>query len=93
MLTPCRSAASPHRIKIALEIDRDLPIEQRIVAVGDLCRLHDTRIVDEHIDPAERDAASNIPRTAAGALTSALTAAFGFDVAGKRLGGAALTEY
>jgi len=34
MLAPSGSAASPHRIKTAREIDRDLPIEQRIVAVG-----------------------------------------------------------
>src|ERR1700730_5324522 len=73
MLAPSGSAASPHRIKTAREIDRDLRIEQRIVAVGDLCKLHDAALLTStSIPPNGRSAASNITRTAERALTSAL---------------------
>src|SRR6202795_2250976 len=59
MLAPSGSAASPHRIKTALEIDRGLPIEQRIVAVGDLCKLHDAALLTStSIPPNGRSAAS-----------------------------------
>src|ERR1700736_1735879 len=70
MLAPSGSAASPHRIKTALEIDRDLPIEQRIVAVGDLCKLHDAALLTStSIPPNGRSA----PRGAAALAEQLIT--------------------
>ena len=42
------------RIEGALQIDRDVAIEQCVAAVGDGRQAHDAGIVDQHVDAAER---------------------------------------
>ena len=79
-------------LKRALEIDRDLLIEQRIVAVGDFCEFHDAGIVDEHVDAAERgfrgvEHAAHRVGVADIGLGGERPAALAFDLAGQRLGG------
>ena len=80
-----------HRVESALEIDRDLLVEQRVVAVGDRRELHDAGIVDQHIDAAEggfrrvEHAAHRVGIADIG-LRGQRPAALAFDLAGQRLG-------
>jgi hypothetical protein len=41
-------------VECALEVDVDQALESRVVIVGDGREQHDTGIVDEHVDTAER---------------------------------------
>jgi hypothetical protein len=41
-------------IEGALQIDRDMTIEQGVTAVSDGRQVHDAGIVDQHVDAAER---------------------------------------
>ncbi len=49
-----RFAASRSVLMLPFEVDRDLAVDQHVVALGDARQLHDAGIVDQHVDPAER---------------------------------------
>jgi len=81
-----------HGVEAALEIDRDLLVEQRIVAVGDFGKLHDAGVVDQHIDAAEGgfrgvEHAAHRIGIADISLGGKRLAALGFDFARQCLGG------
>ena len=86
---PARRLA--HGVEAALQIDRDLLVEGRVIGVGDLAELHDAGIVDQHVDAAERrfrcvEHAAHGTGIADIGLRGQRAAAGGLDPVGDRLG-------